>query len=300
MCPTAGDWARVDGIGTGRPHPARVYRRAMPRTDRAHRVIAASPGRVYAAFVDRAALEAWLPPDGMTARFERFDLRPGGSYRLVLTYTTPPDGGGKASADSDVVEARYVDIVPGRRVVQAVDFESDDPAFAGTMTMTWSVTDAEGGTLVEFVADDVPDGISAEDHAAGMGSSLAHLARYVRDGIVVDELADDLTVDITTTGRRSGLPRRIEIWMLAVAGRFFITGTTGQRDWMANLLADPRLVVHLKRHTHLDLRATATPVDDPQLRRAVLEHPTADWYRDQQPLDVLVEQAPLVEVVFDG
>src|SRR5687768_9719321 len=104
----------------------------MPRTDSASRVIAASPAAVFAAFVDRDALLTWLPPDGMTARFERFDPRPGGSYRLVLTY---PDGAvtkGKATSDSDVVEARYVDIVQDVKVVQAVDFVSDDPAFAGT------------------------------------------------------------------------------------------------------------------------------------------------------------------------
>ena len=57
--------------------------------------------------------------------------------------------------------------------------------------------------------------------------------------IVREELADDLTIDITTTGRRSGQARRIEIWMLDVDGRFFITGTPGRRDWLANLLADP-------------------------------------------------------------
>lgn len=254
---------------------------------------------MYEAFVDRAALETWLPPHGMTARFERFDPMPGGSCRLVLTDATAPDGGGTASADSDVVEARYVEIVPGERVVQAVDFESGDPAFTGTMTMTWSVRAVDGGTLVEFVADDVPDVRSADDHVAGMASSLARLARHVRNRIVVDELTDDLTVDITTTGWRSGLPRRIEIWMLAVDGRFFITGTTGPRDWMANLHADPRLAVHLKRHTRLDLTATAAAVEDAATRRTVLEHSTADWYRDQQPLDVLVERAPMVEVVFD-
>jgi hypothetical protein len=65
------------------------------------------------------------------------------------------------------------------RVVQAVDFVSDDPAFAGTMTMTWSVRAVPDGTVVEFVADDVPSGITAADHAAGMGSSLEQLARYV-------------------------------------------------------------------------------------------------------------------------
>jgi uncharacterized protein YndB with AHSA1/START domain len=151
----------------------------MPRTDSASRVIAAPPARVFAALVDREALAAWLPPDGMTARFERFDPRPGGFYRLVLTYADASRAVGKASADSDIVEARYVDIVPGVRVVQAVDFVSDDPAFAGTMTMTWEVTAVDGGTRVDITADKVPDGISAEDHATGLASSLVNLAEHV-------------------------------------------------------------------------------------------------------------------------
>lgn len=151
----------------------------MPRTDTASRVISAPPQRVFAALIDREALEAWLPPGGMTGRFERFDPRPGGSYRLVLTYLDPDASSGKATADSDVVEVRYLDLVPGERVVQAVDFVSDDPAFSGTMTMTWAVTEASGGTRVDITAKDVPDGISAEDHAAGLASSLSNLARYL-------------------------------------------------------------------------------------------------------------------------
>ncbi|MEV0024192.1 SRPBCC domain-containing protein [Streptomyces atroolivaceus] len=150
----------------------------MPRTDRASRVIAAPPDRVWAALVDRDALMAWLPPAGMTGRFERFDARPGGSYRLVLTHSDASGSPGKATADSDIVEARFVDVVPGVQVVQAVDFVSDDPAYAGTMTMTWGVTAVEVGTRVDIVAEDVPDGISAEDHAAGLASSLANLAAY--------------------------------------------------------------------------------------------------------------------------
>jgi deazaflavin-dependent oxidoreductase (nitroreductase family) len=118
--------------------------------------------------------------------------------------------------------------------------------------------------------------------------------------LVRDELADDPTVDITTTGRQTGLSRRIEIWMLDVDGRFFITGTPGRRDWMANLSADPNLVVHLKRDAHVDLTARAKPVDDPATRRAVLEHLTAAWYRTQEPLDVLLATAPMVEVLFEG
>jgi uncharacterized protein YndB with AHSA1/START domain len=155
----------------------------MTRTDTASRVIAAPPGRVYAAFVDPDALSSWLPPEGMSAAFERFDLRPGGSYRLVLTYTDASgDSGarGKATADSDIVEARFVDVVPGVRVVQEVDFVSDDPAFAGTMTMTWQVTPVDGGTRVDIVADDVPAGISAEDHSVGLASSLANLADHLQ------------------------------------------------------------------------------------------------------------------------
>lgn len=151
----------------------------MTRTDVASRVISAPVERVYAALVDPDALTAWLPPDGMSGRLERFDARPGGSYRLILTYADASAAPGKATADSDVVEARFVDVVPGLRVVQAVDFVSDDPAYAGTMTMTWEVSTVDGGTRVEIRADDVPAGIRAEDHAAGLASSLANLAAYV-------------------------------------------------------------------------------------------------------------------------
>ena len=151
----------------------------MARTDTASRVIAAPLERVYAALVDPDALLAWLPPNGMTGRFERFDARPGGSYRMVLTYADASAARGKATANSDIVEARFVDIVPRERVVQAVDFVSDEPGYAGTMTMIWEVATVEGGTRIEIRADNVPDGISAEDHAAGLASSLAKLAAYL-------------------------------------------------------------------------------------------------------------------------
>jgi deazaflavin-dependent oxidoreductase (nitroreductase family) len=113
-----------------------------------------------------------------------------------------------------------------------------------------------------------------------------------------DELRDDPTIDITTTGRRSGQPRRIEIWMLDVDGRFFITGTPGRRDWLANLTAQPGLVVHLKRHAHVDLPARAEVVSDPVTRRRVLDHLSARWYRGQAPIDELMAGSPMVEVTF--
>jgi uncharacterized protein YndB with AHSA1/START domain len=151
----------------------------MPRTDRAAREVDAPVARVFDALVDRDALQTWLPPRGMSASFERFDATPGGSYRLVLTYADPTASRGKTSVDSDIVEARFVDIVPDDRVVQTVEFVSDDPAFSGTMTMTWTVRAVGGRTRVEITADDVPDGISADDHAAGLTSSLENLAEYV-------------------------------------------------------------------------------------------------------------------------
>lgn len=151
----------------------------MPRTDSASRVVAAPPERVYEAFVDPDALTTWLPPGGMRGELERFDPRPDGTYRLVLTYEDASASPGKATYDSDIVEARFVDLVPGERVVQAIDFVSDDPSHSGTMTMTWQVTPVEEGTRVEFIAANVPDGISAEAHAAGLASSLENLAGYI-------------------------------------------------------------------------------------------------------------------------
>jgi deazaflavin-dependent oxidoreductase (nitroreductase family) len=117
--------------------------------------------------------------------------------------------------------------------------------------------------------------------------------------LVRDELVDDPTIDITTSGRRSGQPRRIEIWMMDVDGRFFVTGTPGRRDWLANLRADPRLTVHLKRLAHQDLAATTIEVTDEPTRRRVFDHLVSRWYRTQNPIDDLVAGAPMVEVLFD-
>ena len=115
--------SRISRVVRGRPYDA-----AMTRTDTAARIIAASPDLVYDALVNPEALVAWLPPSGMTGRMDYFDARAGGSYRMELTYSDP-SAQGKSTADTDVVEVRYVELRPGVRVVQAVDFVSDDPSF---------------------------------------------------------------------------------------------------------------------------------------------------------------------------
>ena len=149
----------------------------MSRTDVAVRILPAGPAQVFAAMVDPAALLRWLPPTGMSGRFEHADIRTGGSFRLVLSYDAA--GPGKTTADSDVVEVHILDVVPNDRIVQAIEFVSDDPAFSGTMYLTWQLTPVGDETQVEIVAEDVPLGISAQDHAAGMDSSLANLATYL-------------------------------------------------------------------------------------------------------------------------
>lgn len=149
------------------------------RTDQASRIIRASAADIYRAFVDPKALAVWLPPTGMTAKILTFDARPGGRYRMVLTYDAPEDSPhGKTSDGTDVVEARFLELVENERVVQAVDFQSDDPAFAGTMTMTWSLSPAADGTEVVIVCENVPEGISKDDHDAGLASTLANLAAF--------------------------------------------------------------------------------------------------------------------------
>jgi len=149
------------------------------RTDIGRRIIRATPAAIYDAFIDPDAQARWLPPAGMTGKFDRFEPWPGGRYRMTLTFTGEHATPGKTSADADTVEGRLVELIPGERVVQTADFDSDDPAFAGTMTMTWSVKAVPEGTEVTITASDVPRGIAAEDHARGLASTLSNLAGFV-------------------------------------------------------------------------------------------------------------------------
>ena len=121
-----------------------------------------------------------------------------------------------------------------------------------------------------------------------------------------DSSAAERTIDITTLGRRSGIPRRIEVWFHRVDGRWYITGLPGPRSWYANLRADPRFIVHLKHGVTADLPATARPVDEQTRRRvitAVLDlqnrPDVAARVSQRQDLDDWLARSPLVEIVFD-
>lgn len=147
------------------------------RTDRASRLIKAPLARLYRAFIDPEALVRWLPPEGMTGEMLAFDADAGGGYRMALHYD---DGSaGKTTDDMDVVAVRFLKLVPEKLILQAADFVSDDPAFAGTMTMIWSF-EAEGDQArVAIACENVPAGIGRREHVAGLKSSLANLAAFV-------------------------------------------------------------------------------------------------------------------------
>ncbi|WP_457582049.1 SRPBCC family protein [Ensifer canadensis] len=152
---------------------------SLRRTDSAERVIAASAQVIYLALLDPQAVARWLPPEGMTGQVHAFEAKEGGRYRMALVYDKPEQGNsGKTSEQTDIVEGRFVELRPNERVVQQVEFESEDPAFAGTMTITWALEPINGGTRVRVACANVPEGISREDHEVGLSSTLANLADF--------------------------------------------------------------------------------------------------------------------------
>lgn len=155
---------------------------AKRRTDTASALVPAPPQAVYSALTEAAALSTWLPPKGMTGEVHELDPRPGGRFRMTLRYSETEGAPGKSTDSTDVVDAAFADLVPAELVVWSVRFDSDDPAFAGVMEMSWLLERAAEGTQVTIVAKDVPPGISAADHAAGLRSSLQNLATYFSAG----------------------------------------------------------------------------------------------------------------------
>ena len=111
----------------------------------------------------------------------------------------------------------------------------------------------------------------------------------------IDRLKRTRTVDLTTIGRRSGLPRTVEIWWFHVEDRFIITGTPGRRDWLANIRENPEVVIST---SFGEFPATVAEVHDKDFRRRVFEAPEIGWYASQADLQRLVDTAPMIEVDF--
>jgi uncharacterized protein YndB with AHSA1/START domain len=145
------------------------------------RRINAPPAIIYRALIDADAVARWMVPTGMTSHVHAFDPREGGAFRISLTYDAPT-GTGKTTAHTDTYHGRFVKLVPNEQVVEVVEFETDDPSLQGEMTITFTLTDAEGGTEVYAVHDQLPPGLSPKDNETGWRSSLANLAALVESG----------------------------------------------------------------------------------------------------------------------
>ncbi len=114
----------------------------------------------------------------MTSHIHSFEPRTGGTFRISLTYDEPTTAG-KTNHQSDTFHGRFVELVPDTRVVQAVEFETDDPSLAGEMTVTYTLTDAEGGTDLVGVHEGLPAGVAPADNELGWRMSLDKLAALV-------------------------------------------------------------------------------------------------------------------------
>jgi uncharacterized protein YndB with AHSA1/START domain len=150
-----------------------------PASTRTSRIIGATREALYQAFLDPVALIAWLPPGEMTGEIHAFDARVGGGYRMSLYY--PPDEKdfrGKTSEKEDRLAVRYVELDPPRRIVEAVNFDSSDPAYLGEMRLVVTFEQAAGGTEVTMLFENLPPGLGPQDNEAGSRLSLEQLARH--------------------------------------------------------------------------------------------------------------------------
>src|SRR3954454_14114341 len=151
----------------------------MSSTTRVRRHLDAPRSRVYAALTDPADIVRWKAPSSMTCEVLEFD---GESFRISLTYDEP-DRAGKSSAHTDTYRGRFAELVPDERVVEIDEFETDDPALRGPMTITITLTDAaDGGTDLAAVHDGLPSGVRPEDNELGWRESLDRLAALLESG----------------------------------------------------------------------------------------------------------------------
>ncbi len=147
-------------------------------TTRVGQHVRAPRSAVYRALLDAEAIAQWRVPDGMTSIVHEFSPRDGGSFRVSLTYDTPGPAG-KSAAHTDTYHGHFAELVPDQRVVEVLEFETRDPALAGTMTITTTLADADGGTTVTVVHEGIPDAVPPADNELGTRVALAKLARFV-------------------------------------------------------------------------------------------------------------------------
>ena len=158
------------------------------RSTRVTQHVRASRQQVYRALIDADAVAIWMVPDGMTSQVHEFDAREGGRFRISLTYDEPT-GTGKSTAHTDTFHGRFTRLLPDQEVVEVIEFESDDAVMRGKMTVTLLLSDANGGTDVVGVHEDLPAGVLPADNETGWRMSLAKLASLVERGGLSREVA---------------------------------------------------------------------------------------------------------------
>ena len=119
------------------------------------------------------------------------------------------------------------------------------------------------------------------------------------DANIEHALKTDALIDITTLGKKSGKPHRIEIGFHNLEGVLYISGRPGKRDWYANLVANPRFTFHVKQSAQADLPARATPITDEAARQQVLSTIVAKWGQ-QAEIESYLQHSPLVQVQLEG
>jgi len=149
------------------------------RTTQNVALIEAPPPTVYRAFVDPDLVAQWLAPGEMTAEVHEFDAREGGEIRISLHYPEGADQAGKSTDTADMYRARFVELVPDERVIQSIEFETDDPDFSGQMRMVVTLDPTRQGTHVKIEFENIPEGISLEDNRLGTSLSLEKLSALI-------------------------------------------------------------------------------------------------------------------------
>jgi uncharacterized protein YndB with AHSA1/START domain len=149
-------------------------------TTRLRRHIRAPRSAVYRALLDPESVRRWMVPEGMTSQVHAFQAREGGSFRISLTYDAPTTAG-KTTPQRDTFSGRFTRLVAEAEVVQTVDFETDDPALQGTMTITYTLTEADGGTDLVGLHEGLPPGVAPADNELGWSMAVDKLAALVED-----------------------------------------------------------------------------------------------------------------------
>lgn len=130
---------------------------------------------VYRILLDPAAIAQWKVPDGMSCHVHHFEPHEGGTFRISLTHDAPTESG-KTSGGTDTYHGRFLRLVPNRQVVEVDEFETDDPAMRGEMTITIILSDSNDGTDLRAIHDGLPPGLAPDDNETGWRMSLARLA----------------------------------------------------------------------------------------------------------------------------